>query len=609
MREIPVFKDTRLLEALDYIDRDLIAEVINDIKAPEVDEIPGQNKKAVWRSVKYALLFAACLVLLGAVIPVVTYVSQNLDIFAAGIFGHSTSEATESQDNNAEQESNAHYPMFTPDLEPISDDTVAELKAVWYKMVYDAEYEAYSKFYELQSNLYKKQMESVCILTAENHANEYASILFSTKKEDHFRGRYYGTISDCVIFAINTYLVDEYNIITLGQTSIVNDYSFHIFAYKDGVIKTVETAYSDGWLNTTDAEKIKERHNKFNAYGYWKLDEPKEYTYAKFVSDLEEISDKKIEQINNVLFRNRYEKELILFATKNPEIQKIYSNRRAKEIYARQSYYPAKATSNAFVVGTKTMEHFINSFRYYGTFGNCVIWAEVGDTEAVTEYDLDGIKLFFSNGAVIRVYRNGKIYDLQDAFANGILDIDNARKLYHRYLTYEAYLVSDRSAPILAFSENTPMEEVYAETKKGGFVVFNDAFIAAGDEIWNSFYDKCSQGTPAAINIVNYYPSRSAIFLTTIVYNGDQFVQYTEARSGGYSNFLYSKYKHIIKYDGEPLDKESAIHRREEVYILVNDQTLTYQKIKESTESINYYIAFTKLSDIKDEYTHLIPTE
>ena len=45
MREIPVFKDTRLLEALDYIDRDLIAEVVNDIKAPDADEIPGQNKK------------------------------------------------------------------------------------------------------------------------------------------------------------------------------------------------------------------------------------------------------------------------------------------------------------------------------------------------------------------------------------------------------------------------------------------------------------------------------------------------------------------------------------------------------------------------------------
>ena len=72
---------------------------------------------------------------------------------------------------------------------------------------------------------------------------------------------------------------------------------------------------------------------------------------------------------------------------------------------------------------------------------------------------------------------------------------------------------------------------------------------------------------------------------------------------------LYSTYKHIIKYDGEPLDPESAIHRREEVYILVNDETLTYPKIKESTESLNYYIAFTKLSDIKDEYTTLIPRD
>ena len=84
---------------------------------------------------------------------------------------------------------------------------------------------------------------------------------------------------------------------------------------------------------------------------------------------------------------------------------------------------------------------------------------------------------------------------------------------------------------------------------------------------------------------------------------------YTESRSGGYVNTLYSTYKYIIKYDGEPLDKESAIHRREEVYILVNDDTLTYPKIKESTESLNYYIAFTKISDIKDEFTNLIPTE
>jgi hypothetical protein len=233
----------------------------------------------------------------------------------------------------------------------------------------------------------------------------------------------------------------------------------------------------------------------------------------------------------------------------------------------------------------------------------------VGDTDEVTECDLEFYKFYYSNGARIKVYNNGQIYDLQEAFDKGILDIDNVRKLYHRYLTYEAYLLSDRTAPILAFSEKAAYDDIYNEAKSGNWVVFNDAFVTAGEDVWNEFYEKCSQGIPAAVNIVNYYPSRSAIYLTTIVYNRGQFEKYTEARSGGYINLLYSKYKHIIKYDGEPLDPESAIHRREEVYILVNDETLTYPKIKESTETLNYYIAFTKLSDIKDEYTTLIPTE
>ncbi len=609
MREIPVFKDTRLLEALDYIDRDLIAEVIDDIKAPDADEIPGQNKKAVWRSVKHAILLAACLVLLGAVIPVVTYVSQNLDIFSGGIFGHSTSETTETPDNSTEQESNAHYPMFTPDLEPISDDKVAELKAVWYKMVYDAEYEAYSKYYE-GTKLSNKDKETGTDKAAGSLAENYTSLLFSPNREDHFRGRYYGTISDCVIFAFNTYLEEEYNFIALGNTTILNDYSFYIFAYKDGVIKKVEDAYADGWLNAADAEKIKERHNKFNAYRYWKVDEQKEYTYAKFVSDLEEITDKKIEQINNALFKKNYEKNFALWESDSLYNMMYNANRRIKEMYALDSYHFAKNAGYAFVINKEqTIEYFEKSFRYYGTFGNCIIWAKIENMIGAPLYDLDGLRFYVDEGYRINVYSNGKVYDLQEAFDNGILGIDNARKLYHRYLTYEAYLASDRTAPILAFSEKASADNIYNEAKSGGWVVFNGAFVTAGEEVWNEFYEKCSKGQTAAVNIVNYYPSRSAIFLTTIVYNRGRFEQYTEARSGGYTNFLYSKYTYIIKYDGEPLDKENAIHQREEVYVLVNDNTLTYPKIKNSTESINYYIAFTKVSDIKDEYTHLIPTE
>lgn len=608
MKEIAVFNDTRLLESLDYIDRDLIAEVIDDLKVPDADEIPGKSKKAVLRSVKQVLMLAACVVLISAFIPMISYVIEHYDFSLGGIFGHSTTEES-TVDTPTEHAENLSYPIFTPDLEPISDEMIAELKEVWYNKVYAAEYAAYLRLYA-GTPFSDQQKEEDSIKLGHSHAERYTALLFSNKKEDHFRGRYYGTISDCVIFAINTYLKDEYNVITLGRTSIVNDYSIHIFAYKDGVIKTIETAYSDGWLSAADAEKIKERQNKFNAYGYWKVDEQKVYTYAKFVSDLEDISEEKIEQINNTLYNIRYNNRFSQWEN-DRMLATMYGNtRRIKEEHARMAYSSAKNAGNAFIMDKEeTLESFEESFRFYGTFGNCVIWAEVGDTDEVTEYDLEFYKFYYSNGARIKVYSNGQIYDLQEAFDKGILDIDNVRKLYHRYLTYEAYLLSDRTAPILAFSEKAAYDDIYNEAKSGNWVVFNDAFVTAGEDIWNAFYEKCSNGQPAAVNIVNYYPSRSAIYLTTIVYNRGQFEKYTEARSGGYINLLYSKYKHIIKYDGEPLDPESAIHRREEVYILVNDETLTYPKIKESTESLNYYIAFTKLSDIKDEYTNLIPTE
>ena len=324
----------------------------------------------------------------------------------------------------------------------------------------------------------------------------------------------------------------------------------------------------------------------------------------------EDISEEKIEQINNTLYNIRYNNSFSQWEKDRTYTVMYEDSRRIKEEYAKEAYSTALNASRAFVkYENETVESFEDRFRYYGTLGNCIIWAEVGDTDAVTEYDLEFYKFYYSHGAVIKVYNGGKIYDLKEAFDQGVLDIDNVCKLYHRYLTYEAYLLSDRTAPILAFPEDAPAAEIYEEAKSGNFVVFNDAFVTAGEDIWNSFYEKCSSGLPAAVNIVNYYPSRSAIFLTTVLYNGVHFEQYTEARSGGYTNFLYSKYKYIIKYDGEPLDKVSAIHRREEVFILVNDDTLTYPQIKASTESINHYIAFTKLSDIKDEYTHLIPKE
>ena len=139
MREIPVFKDTRLLEALDYIDRDLIAEVVNDIKAPDADEIPGQNKKAVWLSVKHTLILAASLVLISAFIPVVTYIIRYTDFFPGSNPSGSNTESNIAEATAAIHEGNETYPVFTPELEPISDRTISLVKGALYDLIYNYE--------------------------------------------------------------------------------------------------------------------------------------------------------------------------------------------------------------------------------------------------------------------------------------------------------------------------------------------------------------------------------------------------------------------------------------------------------------------------------------
>ena len=64
-------QNKRLLEALCYIDEEVLADVLADITVPE-PSAPLPRKKAVIRSIKYAALLAACALLVGAVFPVIT---------------------------------------------------------------------------------------------------------------------------------------------------------------------------------------------------------------------------------------------------------------------------------------------------------------------------------------------------------------------------------------------------------------------------------------------------------------------------------------------------------------------------------------------------------
>ena len=484
MKEVQLNRKAVLLEALEYIDRDLIAEVIDEIKAPDMKQTPECDKTITRKSIKYALLLAACLVLISAVIPVASYLITHFELFRAGSVGETTTESR--IDIPEEHSANASYPIFTPDLEPISDEMIGKVKEAWYQLVYDSEYEAYSKYYEA-GNFSEKDKISGATKAATSTAERYVSLLFSPNKEDHFRGRYYGTINNCIILAFNTYLEGEYNVIALGNTVIKNDNSFYIFAYRDGVIKTVKEAYTDEWLKDEDIQKIKERHGQFNDYAYWEDDAKPSYSYAKFIADLEEIPDDTIEEINNILFEKKFEFGYSLW--KDDRTYKLmYDQRKVKEMYAQEAYVLATEYAKQFIKDqNESLASYEESFRYYGTFSGKVIWANVSDMTAVTQFTLNGLYFFYSTQTTHYVYVNGEVMDLMDAYEKGLLTNGDVINLYYRYCVYNAYI----GEPNRAKSEDS--YAVFTVTPEQDAII-SDIFghyYAMSFDHWDEYLGKC----------------------------------------------------------------------------------------------------------------------
>jgi len=74
-------ENRRLLDALRYIDDDIISEVLADVKVPEYTE-PVPNKKSLRKSIKTVFALAACMVLLGALFPTVSWLSRRFEVTA-----------------------------------------------------------------------------------------------------------------------------------------------------------------------------------------------------------------------------------------------------------------------------------------------------------------------------------------------------------------------------------------------------------------------------------------------------------------------------------------------------------------------------------------------
>ncbi|MBO5702686.1 MAG: leucine-rich repeat domain-containing protein [Clostridia bacterium] len=105
------FKDSRLIDAFSYIDPKYIAEVADSLKLSNNSATPIIAKRRSWRHIA---ALAACVLLLGAVIPMITYVLRNFGDIAAWLPENTTEETA---------------PLTEPDdptKEPTAEETTSE---------------------------------------------------------------------------------------------------------------------------------------------------------------------------------------------------------------------------------------------------------------------------------------------------------------------------------------------------------------------------------------------------------------------------------------------------------------------------------------------------
>ena len=147
------FKDTRLLEVLDHIDESYLAEALEDMKFPRT-AAPASGKGKILRSLKYVAAVAACALLMSTLIPVVQYLSENLNLTLPS---HTLSETSESPDISSQVvesgfdteseetidpiEDTTYLGYLHYDgIEPISEEKMLEVRRAWAEWVYTETY-------------------------------------------------------------------------------------------------------------------------------------------------------------------------------------------------------------------------------------------------------------------------------------------------------------------------------------------------------------------------------------------------------------------------------------------------------------------------------------
>lgn len=118
------FKDSRLLEAFDFIDQKYIAEVADSLKFEKAAPMPAKGfNRRTWRHIA---ALAACVLLLGAVIPMMSYLLRNFGDIASWFPEDTTEESNPLTEPETPPEETTTLPPETTEEETTAEETTSE---------------------------------------------------------------------------------------------------------------------------------------------------------------------------------------------------------------------------------------------------------------------------------------------------------------------------------------------------------------------------------------------------------------------------------------------------------------------------------------------------
>ena len=140
--------------------------------------------------------------------------------------------------------------------------------------------------------------------------------------------------------------------------------------------------------------------------------------------------------------------------------------------------------------------------------------------------------------------------------------------------------------------DKLPADYSYEDAIADGCVLFKNGDVTNGESIWQEFLDTVDSGKNATVRLAYYYtiedPSRYApelyeevkddypmLFIKDLTFDGSEYV--TESYEDG--KLITDTYKYLMKYEGAPRS-ETALYYSYLYYVLVNDNTLTWDEIE-----------------------------